>query len=522
MNVVSVTRFANVVEELTWRGALKDVTPGGERRLIEDKVTLYMGIDPTSDSLHIGHLSSIMGLARMQQHGHRPVVLLGGGTSMIGDPSGKSKERPILAKETVKQNAEAIKSQLGRFFRFGKGEDSDVYSSALMVDNAEWLAEVRLVDFLRDVGKLQSINEMLKLDCVKRRRERGISYAEFSYQLLQAYDYLVLYDRYGCTFQTGGSDQWGNILAGTSLIRKARGAETHALVHPLIVDSRGDKFGKTASGDAPCLNRERTSPYQLYQFFFNTADADVIRYLKLFTTLSPEEIGQASDELNSNPKGRFAQIKLAEEVTRTVHGDEGLAQASEDSQGARLYIGGAERKQKLPSTTPVTQESARQSTGRIGAVVPVLADLLMSKKRLLDLLVLAFDSVAEVKRLVRQGGLMVNGEAVTPDILFKTPMRENFKVERGSSVSSVHIRRGKKTLITLEPCEDMDQKDAHGSSALHREVRARRYKKVASLLKRGANPLVQDGEGNSSLDYAKANKDVEMITLLQRAVPDGR
>jgi tyrosyl-tRNA synthetase len=316
----------NVFEEFEWRGLIYDASEGLKEALAGQKITGYIGFDPTAPSLHVGSLLPIMGLVRLQQYGHTPVALVGGGTGMIGDPSGKTEERQLLSKEQIEYNLEGIRAQLSRFLDFEAGTNK-----ALLVNNADWLVPVSMVDFLRDVGKHFTVNYMLAKESVKRRYEEGISFTEFSYILLQAYDFLVLHDRYGCTLQMGGSDQWGNIVAGIELIRKLRGTRCYALVSPLVTTSAGIKFGKTEAGSV-WLDANLTSPYRFYQFWFNTDDRDVVKYLKFFTMLNRQEIAALEALTASAPEKREAQKRLAEEVTLMVHGEYNLRKAIQASQ----------------------------------------------------------------------------------------------------------------------------------------------------------------------------------------------
>ena len=316
----------NVFEEFEWRGLIYDASEGLKEALAGQKITGYIGFDPTAPSLHVGSLLPIMGLVRLQQYGHTPVALVGGGTGMIGDPSGKTEERQLLSKEQIEYNLEGIRAQLSRFLDFEAGTNK-----ALLVNNADWLVPVSMVDFLRDVGKHFTVNYMLAKESVKRRYEEGISFTEFSYMLLQAYDFLVLHDRYSCTLQMGGSDQWGNIVAGIELIRKLRGTRCYALVSPLVTTSAGIKFGKTEAGSV-WLDANLTSPYRFYQFWFNTDDRDVVKYLKFFTMLNRQEIAALEALTASAPEKREAQKRLAEEVTLMVHGEYNLRKAIQASQ----------------------------------------------------------------------------------------------------------------------------------------------------------------------------------------------
>jgi len=323
----------NIFEEVTWRGMIHSATEGVEALLRTSEVTACIGFDPSPSSLHVGSLLPLMALARFQRHGHRPMAVVGGGTGLIGDPSGKTTERSLLGKDQVEENLIGIRQQLGLFLEFGKASNS-----ALLINNAEWLTTIPLTDFLRDVGKYFTVNMMLGKESVRRRLEQqdGISFTEFSYLLLQAYDFLVLYDRYGCTLQMGGSDQWGNITAGCDLIRRVRGASTHALVFPLVTNSSGTKFGKTEAGTI-WLDPKRTSPYRFFQFWHNTDDRDVIQYLSFFTWLDEKEIGRLKESVNHQPEQREAQRVLASAVTRIVHGNSGLEKAEAAS---RVLFGG--------------------------------------------------------------------------------------------------------------------------------------------------------------------------------------
>jgi tyrosyl-tRNA synthetase len=320
----------NLIEELNWRGLISDHTPGLNNLISKEKISGYTGFDPTSKSLHIGSLIPIIGLIHLQRAGHQPIALIGGGTGMIGDPSGKSKERNILNREIITNNIEGIKAQLEQLIDF-KSKNNP----ALILDNYDWLSGLDLVSFLRDTGKHFTINYMLKKESVKSRisREDGISFTEFSYMILQAYDYMHLYNNFGCRLQMGGSDQWGNILSGVDLINKLYKRNlndddplAHGLTSPLITNSSGEKFGKT-EGIAPTLDPNQTSPYKLYQFFFNVDDKDVIQYLKYFTLLTQTEIKDYEKSFKESPKKRESQIKLAEQVTIMIHSNSGLNEA---------------------------------------------------------------------------------------------------------------------------------------------------------------------------------------------------
>ncbi|MCA9991157.1 MAG: tyrosine--tRNA ligase [Anaerolineales bacterium] len=319
----------NAFDELKWRGLVYDHTESVPDLLRDEKITFYNGFDPSANSLHVGHLVPMMGLARLQRFGHTPIAVAGGGTGMIGDPSGRSEERNLLSPTELEANLAGIRQQLATILDF------EVKSNpAIIVNNADWLANVSMMAFLRDVGKHFTVNYMLAKDSVKARIDRegaGISFTEFSYMLLQAYDFLVLHDRYGCVLQAGGSDQWGNVLSGVELIRRVRGSKAHALAYPLITRADGSKFGKTAAG-AIWLDPRRTSPYRFYQFWLNTDDANVVNYLKFFTWLDHRAILELEQALLNRPEQRDAQRTLAREVTQMVHGPTALAKAEQASE----------------------------------------------------------------------------------------------------------------------------------------------------------------------------------------------
>ena len=309
----------NFVEELKWRGMIHDITPGTEEELSKGLTSAYVGIDPTGDSLHIGHLVSIMILKHFQACGNKPYALVGGATGMIGDPSMKSAERNLLDEQTLAHNVSCIKAQLSRFLDF----ESDAPNAAKLVNNYDWMKDYTFINFTRDVGKLITVNYMMSKDSVKKRLSRdsseGMSFTEFTYQLLQGYDFLYLYEHEGVTLQLGGADQWGNITTGTELIRRVLGKEAHALTCPLITKADGGKFGKTEKGNI-WLDAERTSPYQFYQFWLNVSDADAEKYIKIFTMLDREAIEAAIEEHRQDPGRRSLQKLLAKEVTVMVHG----------------------------------------------------------------------------------------------------------------------------------------------------------------------------------------------------------
>src|SRR3954454_8201085 len=320
--------MANLFDEFSWRGMVYDATEGLAELFARERVTAYIGFDPTASSLHVGSLMTLMALARLQRFGHFPIAIVGGGTGMIGDPSGKSQERVLLSAEQIDQNVASIRVQLARFLDF---ESTD--NAARIVNNAEWLAGFDLLGFLRDTGKFFTVNYMLQKDSVHRRLESedGISFTEFSYLLLQARDFLELFDRYGCSLQMGGSDQWGNITAGIDLVRKLRAKKVHGLVWPLVTTASGAKFGKTEAGTI-WLDAVRTPVQEFRQFWLNTDDRDVIAYLKFFTFLAREQIDDLEDAVTREPEKRKAQQVLAEQLTTLVHGSDEAARARSSSE----------------------------------------------------------------------------------------------------------------------------------------------------------------------------------------------
>ena len=381
----------NLFEEFQWRGMVYDSTDGTQEMLAREKITCYIGFDPTASSLHVGSLLPIMALARLQRFGHSPIALVGGGTGMIGDPSGKSQERTLLSIEEIDHNARGMRAQLERFLDFEAAPNA-----ARMMNNADWLRSIGLIEFLRDTGKHFTVNLMMSKESVKRRLDEGISFTEFSYQLLQAYDYLHLFRQVGCTLQMGGSDQWGNIVAGTDLIRRVESGKAHGLVLPLVTTSAGTKFGKTESGTV-WLDPARTSERDFYQFWLNTDDRDAIKYLKFFTWLDRAAIESLEHELAANPSARAAQRTLAEAVTRTVHGEAAIARVQSD---AALRFGGA-----------VTAESLRQ----VEATATISAAQIAAGLANTELLVIAglAKSKSEAFRVIEQGGVSINDVAVT-------------------------------------------------------------------------------------------------------------
>ncbi len=394
------------IKELTWRGMIHTVMPGTEEQLASGMTTAYLGIDPTADSLHIGHLVGVMMLKHFQRAGHKPIALVGGATGMIGDPSMKSQERKLLDEETLRHNQEAIKKQLARFLDF----DSDAPNAAELVNNYDWMKNFSFLDFIRDVGKHITVNYMMAKDSVKKRlsgeSQQGMSFTEFSYQLVQGYDFLNLYREKNCRLQLGGSDQWGNITTGTELIRRTLGGEAFALTCPLITKADGGKFGKTESGNV-WLDRRYTSPYKFYQFWLNVSDEDAEKYIKIFTELPQEEIMALVEEQKADPGKRPLQKRLAKEITTMVHSAEDYETAVEASQ---MLFGNntAEILHKLDEETllavldGVPQYEVPRSAIEEGTK---LADLLVDVAPV-------FPSKGELRKLAQQGGFSINKEKV--------------------------------------------------------------------------------------------------------------
>jgi tyrosyl-tRNA synthetase len=383
----------NLFEEFQWRGMVSEATEGVREALATEHVTAYIGFDPTASSLHVGSLLTVMGLARLQRFGHTPIALVGGGTGMIGDPSGKSQERVLLSADQVNANVAGIRAQLERFLDF-----SAPANAARIVNNADWLGATDVLTFLRDVGKHFSVGYMLQKESVSRRMESedGISYTEFSYLVLQACDFLHLFDHEGCTLQMGGSDQWGNITAGIELVRRVRAKKAHGLVWPLMKTASGTKFGKTEAGTV-WLNPARTSERDFYQFWLQADDRDVITLLKMFTWLDKPEIDQLERAMQDDPSARAAQRRLADEVTRNVHGAAALEQVQSD---AALRFGGAVSAEALQQVAPSASVSlAKIKAGLATTELVTLAGLAKSK--------------SEAFRLIEQGGITVNDVTVT-------------------------------------------------------------------------------------------------------------
>ncbi|MBM3819502.1 MAG: tyrosine--tRNA ligase [Acidimicrobiia bacterium] len=406
--------------ELEWRGLVYDATEGLRDVLARERLTGYIGFDPTAASLHVGSLLVMVALAHMQRHGHSPIALVGGGTGLIGDPSGKTAERTLLTAEQVEQNVAGIRAQLARFLDF-----ETTAAPARLVNNAEWLTKLSAIGFMRDVGKHFTVNAMLAKESVRRRIESdtGITYTEFSYSLLQAYDFLELHDRFNCTFQMGGSDQWGNITAGMDLIRRVRGVKTHGLVMPLITTSSGTKFGKTEGGTI-WLDPRLTTPYEFYQFWLNTDDRDAVKYLKFFTFLAKDRIRELEAVTAQEPERRHAQRALAREVTMLVHG----AAAVRDAEAAAAALFNQ-------TVDALTLEQIRGTLANVPSVTIAWA----AEWPLVELLAAAgvTASKGEATRLIRGGGIYVNDRRVTDE-------RERLRPDQAIEGQVFVVRKGKK------------------------------------------------------------------------------
>ncbi len=396
----------NFIEELRWRGMIHDMIPGTEEMMQKELVSAYLGIDPTADSLHIGHLVGVMMLRHLQLAGHRPIALIGGATGMIGDPSMKSAERKLLDEETLRHNQEAIKVQLAKFLDF----DSQEENAAVLVNNYDWMKEFSFLEFIRDIGKHLTVNYMMAKDSVKKRlsgeSREGMSFTEFSYQLLQGYDYLHLYRHYNCRLQMGGSDQWGNITTGTELIRRKDSGEAYALTCPLITKADGGKFGKTESGNV-WLDPERTSPYAFYQFWLNVSDDDAEKYIKIFTTLGQEEIAGLVAEQNENPHLRPLQKRLAEEITVMVHSREEYEAAVEASN----ILFGRGTKENLQKLSPKMIVSVFEGVPQFKIEKSKLKDGI-ALSQLLTAEAEVLPSKGELRKLVKANGLSLNKDKV--------------------------------------------------------------------------------------------------------------
>lgn len=404
MSLMTGKGVQSVLDEFRWRGMVHRTedgrelyTPGLETFLGQDAVTAYIGFDPTSESLHVGSLLQIMCLVHLQRHGHTPIGIVGGGTGLIGDPSGKADERQLMTREEMEHNLQGIRAQLSRFLDFqGK-------NAATVINNADWLDRWNLLDFLRDIGKHFTVNYMLAKESVGGRMTGGISFTEFSYMLLQAYDFYTLNERFGCQLQIGGSDQWGNITAGIELIRRLTGREVHGLVTPLVTTSTGAKFGKTEAG-AVWLDARKTAPFKFYQFWLNTPDADAVRYLKLFTLLGPGEVAQLEEATAASPERRKAQRRLADEVTRMTHGEEVLRKARRASEvlfGGEITGLTAQELLEVFEDVPSIALPGQRLEGEGVGVVDLATESGLVASR------------GEARRLIQSGGVSMNSHRIT-------------------------------------------------------------------------------------------------------------
>ena len=416
--------MSSFLDELRWRGFLEATTREDLGEFLDaGQRTMYVGFDPTADSLHLGSLIPVMALAHAQRHGHRPLVLIGGGTGLIGDPSGKAAERSLLTQEKTAENAAAIRVQLGRFF------DLSTPNRALMLNNADWLLPLDLLSFLRDIGKHFSVNEMIKRDSVRTRleeRDQGISFTEFSYMLLQAYDFFYLYQRHGCEVQMGGSDQWGNILSGRELIRRILGESSEGITFPLLTTSAGKKFGKTEEG-AVWLDAKRTSPYQMYQYWLQTTDEDVVKYLKLFTFLDQGVITELAETVSNSPEKRDAQRVLAAECTGIVHGAEAVRSVEAAS---RILFGQWEDSPSLKVIETLAQEVPVTTVhvADLTAGIP-LVELLVRTKLV--------DSKNAARKAIEGGGIYLNN-------IRQTSVQKSVTAEDMAWSDAMLLRSGKK------------------------------------------------------------------------------
>jgi tyrosyl-tRNA synthetase len=422
----------SLYDELKWRGLVYDATEGVQDVLARERVVGYIGFDPTASSLHVGSLLVMMALAHMQRQGHSPIALVGGGTGLIGDPSGKTAERQLLTPERVEENVAGIRAQLARFLDFDTANNP-----ARLVNNAEWLTKLGAIEFMRDVGKHFTINAMLAKESVKRRTESedGISYTEFSYSLLQAYDYLVLHDQFGCTLQMGGSDQWGNITAGMELIRRVRGGKAHGLVMPLVTTASGTKFGKTEAGTI-WLDPALTKPYEFHQFWLNVDDRDAVKYLKCFTFLEEARIAELEAATIREPENRHAQRTLASEVTALVHGPDAVREA--ESAAEKLFKGDLASMSEgellqVFSSVPSSRTAYRPEGW-------LLSEFLASNA--------VTGSKGEALRLIKGGGIYVNGQRVSD---------EKSRVSPGDAIHGRYfvVRKGKKDNFLVRVDKDV-------------------------------------------------------------------
>ena len=423
----------NFVEELRWRGMIHDIMPGAEEQLNKEMTTAYVGIDPTADSLHIGHLVSIMMLKHLQMAGHKPLAVVGGATGMIGDPSFKAAERKLLTVEEIQHNVDCIRKQLEKFLSF----DENDANAAEILNNYDWMKDYLFLDFIRDVGKHITVNYMMAKDSVKKRMETGISFTEFTYQLLQGYDFLTLYREKGCRLQMGGSDQWGNITTGTELIRRMEGGEAYALTCPLITKADGTKFGKTEGGNV-WLDPEKTSPYKFYQFWLNCSDEDTSRYIRIFTLLSKEEIDRLEEEHKTAPHLRILQKALAKDITIRVHSEKDYEVAVAASE---ILFG--------KGTTEMLQQLDKETLKSVFEGVPTfeisrellkgegvnIVELTASETNM-------FASKGEVKRALKENSISLNKAKIT----------DTYQVTEKDLLSDsiILVQKGKKNYYLVE------------------------------------------------------------------------
>ena len=427
----------NFVQELKWRGMIHDMTPETEEELLKEMVSGYVGIDPTADSLHIGHLVGVMMLVHLQRAGHRPIALVGGATGMIGDPSGKSQERNLLSETELRKNEDGLKKQLAKFLNFESGENQ-----ALLVNNYDWMKEFSFLDFIREIGKHLTVNYMMAKDSVKKRisadSKSGMSFTEFSYQLVQGTDFLHLYQQENCRLQMGGSDQWGNIITGTELIRRKLGHEhkVFAITCPLITKADGSKFGKTESGNV-WLDPEKTSPYEFYQFWLNVSDEDAEKYIKIFTLFTKDEIDNFIEEHKKAPHLRLLQNELAKDITIRVHSEEDYNKAIEASQilfgkGTTEMLMKLDEKMLLSvfKGVPQSEVSRKELEDGIG-----LLDFLSAKAG-------AFKSNGEARRMVKDNAVSIN----------KAKIKEDYSIGIDSLISDSYIlvQKGKKNYFLVK------------------------------------------------------------------------
>jgi tyrosyl-tRNA synthetase len=431
----------NFVKELKWRGMIHDMTPETEENLLIEMTSGYVGIDPTADSLHIGHLVGVMMLVHLQRAGHRPIALIGGATGMIGDPSGKSQERNLLSEETLQQNVEGIKKQLAKFLEFNDGDNR-----ALLVNNYDWMKEFSFIDFIRDIGKHLTVNYMMAKDSVKKRisanSKSGMSFTEFSYQLVQGYDFLHLFQSEGCSLQMGGSDQWGNIITGTELIRRKLGHErnAYAITCPLITKADGTKFGKTESGSV-WLDPEKTTPYEFYQFWLNVSDEDAEKYIKIFTLFSEAEIDGLINDHIKEPHLRLLQKELAKDITCRVHSEKEYNLAIEASQilfgkGTTEMLKNMDEKTLLSVFKGVPQSEIDYNEFKSGIGI---LDFLSAKAG-------AFKSNGEARRMLKDNAVSINKDKITDQFELADDCLLNDKY--------ILVQKGKKNYFLVKVVKD--------------------------------------------------------------------